>query len=92
MVITGATGSGEARVACALAAAACGAFRTTRYVRMPELMDGSAVSRDEGWLKAKCAYARCEPSAIDDLMPEPLEGREAGELLVLVEARHRRAR
>lgn len=89
VVITGATGSGKTWIACALAAAACEAFHTTRYVRMPELMDELAVSRDEDWLKAKHRYAKCELLVIDDFMLEPLEGREARELLELVEARYR---
>ena len=59
VVITGATGSGKTWLACALAAAACESFHATRYVRMPQLMDELAVSRDEAWLKAKRRYSRC---------------------------------
>ena len=90
VVITGATGPGKTWLACALAAAACESFHATRYVRMPQLMDELAVSRDEDWLKAKRRYARCELLVIDDFMLEPLQGREARELLELVEARYRR--
>jgi DNA replication protein DnaC len=36
-------------------------------VRMPQLMDELAVSRDEDWLKAKRRYARCELLVVDDL-------------------------
>ena len=82
--------NGKTWLACALAAAACESFHATRYVRMPQLMDELAVSRDEDWLKAKRRYARCELLVIDDFMLEPLQGREACELLELVEARYRR--
>ena len=90
VVITGATGSGKTWIACALAAAACESFHTTRYVRMPQLMDELVVSRDEEWAKAKRRLEKVELLVIDDFMLEPLKGREARELLELVEARYRR--
>ena len=89
VIVTGATGSGKTWIACALAAAACEAFHTTRYVRMPQLMDELAVSKDEDWAKAKKRYATCDLLVIDDFMLEPLQAREARELLELVEARYR---
>lgn len=89
LIVTGATGSGKTWISCALAAAACEAFHTTRYVRMPQLMDELAVSRDDDWLKAKRRYQTCDLLVIDDFMLEPLEGREARELLELVESRYR---
>ena len=89
LVITGATGTGKSWLACALGAAACESFRSTRYVRMPELMDELAVSKDEDWLKAKKRYASCDLLIIDDFMLEAIDGREARELLEIVEARYR---
>lgn len=90
LVITGATGSGKTWMACALAAAACESFRTVKYIRLPELMDELAVARDEEWLKAKRRYVKYDLLVIDDFMLEPLGGREARELLELVESRYKR--
>lgn len=89
LILTGATGSGKTWLACALVAA-CECFRTTRYVRMAELMDELAVSKTEDWLRAKARYAKYDLLVIDDFMLEPLESREARELLELVEARYMR--
>ena len=39
LIITGASGAGKSWMACALGVAACNAFKTVRYVRLPELLD-----------------------------------------------------
>lgn len=90
LVLTGATGSGKTWIACAMGAAACSSFHTTRYVRLPELLDELAASRDEDWLKAKRLYARCELLVIDDFMLQPVDRKEARELLEIVESRYMR--
>lgn len=90
VVLTGATGSGKTWIACALGAAACDCFRSTRYVRMPEMLDELAMPRGEEWEKAKRRYQRCELLIVDDWLLEPLERNQSRELLELVEARYRR--
>lgn len=90
VVITGATGSGKTWLACALGVAACNAFLTVRYARMPELLDELCVKKDEDWAKAKKKLVKCDLLIVDDWMLEPLRSEEARELLEIVEARNRR--
>lgn len=47
VVITGASGAGKSWLACALGVAACNAFHSVRYTRMPEMLDELTVSKDE---------------------------------------------
>ena len=89
VVLVGASGAGKTWVGCALAVAACNAFHTVRYVRMPEMLDELAASRDEDWLKAKRRYRKCDLLFVDDWLLEPVGPREARELLELVESRYR---
>lgn len=58
LVITGSTGAGKTWLACALGVAACNAFFTVRYVRLPQMMDDLTVNKDIEWLKAKKRYVR----------------------------------
>lgn len=90
VVFVGASGSGKSWMGSALSVAACDAFRTVRYVRMPEMLDELAASRDEEWLKAKKRYRKCELLFVDDWLLEPIDAKEARELLELVESRYRK--
>jgi len=49
VVITGASGAGKSWIACALGVAACNAFFSVRYVRLPEMLDELNVSKNEDW-------------------------------------------
>ena len=60
VVITGASGAGKSWIACALGVAACNAFFSVRYVRLPEMLDELNVSKNEDWLKAKKRYTKCD--------------------------------
>ena len=90
VVITGATGSGKTWVGCALGVAACNAFFSVRYVRLPEMLDDLCVKKDEEWAKVKKKYVKCDLLIIDDWMLEPLKDGEAREVLEIVEARNTR--
>lgn len=46
---------GKSWLACALGVAACNAFHSVRYTRMPEMLDELTVSKDEEWLKSRSA-------------------------------------
>lgn len=89
LIITGSTGSGKSWLACALGVAACNAFKSVKYVRMPEMLDELTVSKDDIWIKAKKRYITCNCLIIDDWCLEPIDGREARELLEIIEARYR---
>lgn len=88
VVITGATGAGKSWLACALGVAACNAFYSVRYVRLPEMLDELCMSKDETWLKAKKRYIKCDLLIVDDWMLESLKDEEAREVLEIVEARN----
>jgi DNA replication protein DnaC len=89
VVLVGASGAGKTWVGCALAVAACNAFHTVRYARMPEMLDELAASRDEDWLRAKKRYRKCDLLFVDDWLLEPVGAKGARELLELVESRYR---
>lgn len=88
VIICGASGSGKSWLACALGASACNAFFTVRYVRMPHMLDELGASRDDEWAKAKKRYQGCDLLIIDDFLLEPLDAKQARELLEIVEARY----
>ena len=90
VVVTGATGAGKTWIGCALGVAACNAFFSVRYVRLPELLDDLCVKKDEEWAKTKKKYVKCDLLIIDDWMLEPLKEGEAREVLEIVEARNTR--
>lgn len=90
VVITGATGAGKTWLGCALGVAACNAFFSVRYVRLPEMLDELCVKKDEDWAKAKRKYVKCDLLTIDNWMLEPLKEGEAREVLEIVEARNTR--
>ncbi len=89
LMITGSTGAGKTWLACALGVAACNAFYSVRYVRLPQMMDDLMVTKDEEWLKAKKRYVKCELLIIDDWLLEPLQPKESREVLEMIEARYR---
>ena len=88
-VILGASGAGKSWLACALGVAACNAFYSVRYTRMPEMLDELTVSKDEEWLKSKKRYTKCDVLIVDDWLLEKIGGDQARELLEIVESRLR---
>lgn len=91
LILTGSTGSGKTWLACALGVAACNAFYSVRYVRMPELLDDLLMDRGEEWLKAKKRYLKCDLLIIDDWLLESVKTKEAREILEIVEGRNHSA-
>lgn len=89
VVLCGASGCGKTWLACALGVAACNAFLSVRYARLPELLDELCVRKDEEWAKLKRRYVRCDVLVLDDWLLEPLSREQAREILELVEARYR---
>lgn len=89
LVITGASGSGKSWLSCALGVAACNAFYSVRYVRLPEMLDELTIAKDEEWLKSKKRYLKCDLLIIDDWLLEEIETKQARELLEIIEGRQR---
>lgn len=89
VIITGASGAGKAWVSNALGVAACNAFYTARYARLPELLDELTVFKDEDWLKQRKKYIRCDLLIIDDWLLEKIKPNEAREIMEVIEARDR---
>ena len=89
VIVTGASGAGKSWISCALGVAACNAFFSVRYTRLPELLDEVCVAKDDLWLKAKRRFIKCDLLIIDDWLLEPVTSAEAREILEIVEARSR---
>lgn len=89
IILTGASGAGKTWLSCALGVAACSAFYTVKYTRMPELIDFLSIKKDDEWLKQKNKLIKCSLLIVDDWLLEPLNAKGARELLEIIEARHR---
>jgi DNA replication protein DnaC len=89
IIITGASGAGKTWISNALGVAACNAFYTARYTRLPELLDELTVFKDEEWLKQRKKYIKCDLLIIDDWLLEKIKPNEAREIMEVIEARDR---
>ena len=79
IIVTGASGAGKTWISNALGVAACNAFYTVRYTRLPELLDELTVFKDEEWLKQRKKYIKCDLLIIDDWLLEQVKPNEARE-------------
>lgn len=92
IIILGASGAGKTYISCAFGIAACRNFYTTKYVRLPDLLNEIAVARGEGiYQKVMNQYKRISLLILDEWLLVPLTNTEARDLLEIVEARHKRA-
>lgn len=90
LIIMGASGSGKTYLSCALGIAACRNFYTSKYIRLPELLDELAVARGEGvFKKVMSKYKKFKLLVLDEWLLVPLNNTEARDLLEIVEARHK---
>ncbi|NHM14938.1 AAA family ATPase [Eggerthellaceae bacterium zg-886] len=89
VIVTGASGAGKTWVSNALGVAACNAFYTVRYTRLPEPLGELAVFKDADWLKQRKKYIKCDLLIIDDWLLEKVESNEAREITEVIEARDR---
>lgn len=87
VIITGASGAGKSWLSNALGVAACNAFYSVRYARLPEMLAELAVKKDENWLRAKRRYTKCDLLILDEWLLSPLDPLQARELLEIVESR-----
>ena len=87
IVITGASGAGKSWLSNALGVAACNAFYSVRYTRLPDTLEELAVQKDEAWLKAKKRYMKCDLLILDEWLLTPIKAEETREVLEIVEGR-----
>ena len=89
VIIMGSSGNGKSYISCALDVSACRHYFTTKYVRLPDLLDELAVARGEGiFKKVMKQYKSVSLLVLDEWLLVPLKGTEARDLLEIIEARH----
>lgn len=92
IIITGATGSGKSYMSCALGMEACKHYYTTKYIRLPELLEELAVARGEGKFKEYInQYQKYTLLILDEWLLVNLTETEARDLLEIVHARYKKA-
>jgi DNA replication protein DnaC len=91
IIILGATGAGKTYLGCALGMAACRHFYSTKYIRLPDLLDELSVARGEGiFQKVMQGYKKIDLLILDEWLLTSLADSESRDLLEIVEARHSR--
>lgn len=89
IIIMGASGNGKSYLSCAFGVSACRKFYTTKYIRLPDLLDELAIARGEGiYKKVMKQYKKVSLLILDEWLLTPLKGTQAMDLLEIVEARH----
>lgn len=89
VIIMGSSGNGKTYISCALGIAACRNSFTTKYIRLPDLLDELAVARGEGiFKKVMKQYKIVSLLVLDEWLLVSLKGSEARDLLEIIEARH----
>ena len=91
VLITGATGTGKTFFACALGQAACRQGYSTRYFRLPRMLQELAVARADGsYSQLLDRLQKTELVVIDDYGLAVLTDPERRDLLEIIEDRHGR--
>jgi DNA replication protein DnaC len=89
LLLVGPTGTGKSWIACALGHAACRQGLSTRYERVPRLLDSLRLARGDGSYGKKLqALAKIELLILDDFGLKPLTQPEKHDLLEIIEDRH----
>lgn len=89
IILLGASGAGKTWLACAFGMAACRAYYSTKYIRLPDLLNELAVARGEGsFQRVMKAYKKVSLLILDEWMLIPLTDTQSRDVLEIVEARH----
>lgn len=91
IILTRAAGSGKTYIACALGNVACRQFRSVRYIRLPKLLEELEIAHASGnFKKTVAAYKKVDLLILDERLLQRLKGKEAFDLLEIIEARSER--
>lgn len=91
LCITGKTGCGKTWLACAFGNQACRRGHTTRYVRLPMLLEQVRISRGDGtYTRLMMQLHKTELLILDDWGLQPLEPTQRQDLMEVIEGRHGR--
>ena len=91
LCITGKTGCGKTWLACAFGNQACRRGHSTRYVRLPQLLESLRISRGDGtYVRLMAQIRKTELLILDDWGMQPLEAAQRQDLMELIEDRHGR--
>lgn len=89
LLITGPTGTGKTYLACALGNQACRQGLSTRYFRLPRLLEQIAIARGDGsYPRFMKQLATTELLILDDLAIAPLTASLRNDFMELIEDRH----
>jgi len=78
----GASGAGKSYIGCALGTSACRQLIKTKYIRLPELLEGLNIARGEGnYKKTLAAYKKYQVLIFDEWLLSPLTDGQTADLL-----------
>lgn len=89
LLLTGPTGTGKTYLACALGNQACRQGLSTRYYRLPRLLEQLAIAHADGsYPRLMQQLSRTEVLLLDDWAIAPLSSAQRHDLMELIEDRH----
>ena len=89
LLLTGPTGTGKTYLACALGNQACRQGLSTRYFRLPRLLEQLAIAHGDGsYPRLMQQLSRTELLILDDWAIAPLTTAQRHDLMELIEDRH----
>lgn len=89
LLLTGPTGTGKTYLACALGNQACRQGLSTRYVRLPRLLEAIHIAHADGsYPRLMQQLARTDLLILDDWAIAPLTASQRQDLMELIEDRH----
>ena len=91
LVVTGPTGCGKTYIACALGQQACRQGLSTRYVRVPRLLEEIRIAHGDGrYAQLMKKLANTELLILDDFGIHTLNAAQRNDLVEVVEERHKK--
>lgn len=91
LCITGSTGCGKTWLACAFGNQACRAGLSTRYLRLPRLLEQLRISHGDGsYTRLMTQLLKTELLILDDWGMQPMNASQRQDLMEVVEDRHGR--
>jgi len=89
IIVMGASGAGKTYIGCALGVSACRQYKSTKYIRLPELLDDLNIARGEGeYKKVIAAYKKYALLIFDEWLLTPLTDIQTSDLFEIIESRY----